>query len=177
MSIKNLTQVVVPPPVPIEAGRIEEWDAIERRIGTILPKDYRDYIATFGTGYLSDFIWIFNPFAQKPSLNLIKQIPIRLGALAEIKQQFPNDVPFALFPEHGGVLPCGATGNGDCLYWLTNGHPSEWPILINESRGPDWARFDTNLTEFLAKILNREVVCDIFPPDFPMKKIVFASRS
>ncbi len=170
MSIENLSRILIPPLSPIEAGRQEEWDSIEERLGIKFPTDYHDFITTFGTGYVGDFIWIFNPFAQKPTMNLLKQIPIRIGALKEIKQQFPSDVPFALFPEGECLLPCGATGNGDCLYWLTKGSPDKWPILVNESRGPDWETFDMQLTDFLARILKREIVCNIFPPDFPNKK-------
>jgi hypothetical protein len=177
MSIKKLTSILTLPTAPVETGQLEEWLAIERKLEIVLPMDYKDYVSAFGTGYIGEFIWIFNPFAQKNSLNFMQQIRIRLDALKEIEQQIPTDVPFKLFPEKGGLLPCGATGNGDCLFWLTEGDPDKWPILINESRGPDWARFDMRLTDFLTGILKREIVCNIFPPDFPGETVAFASRS
>ena len=177
MNIENFTRVLRPPATPIENGSAEEWAIIERHIGTELPQDYKDFVNTFGTGYIGAFIWIFNPFARKPTLNLPSQIRVRLDALREIKQQLPGDVSYRLFPEPGGLLPCGATGNGDCLYWLTGDNPDKWPILVNESRGPDWARFNMGVTDFLAGVLRRDIVCNIFPPDFPGQPMEFASRA
>ncbi len=177
MSIDRLKQLLPPPVAPIELGQPDEWLAVEQRLGIALPADYKDYITSFGTGYLGKFLWIFSPFARKTTLNLECQIRVRLDALREIKRQFPNDVPFKAFPESGGLLPCGATGNGDCLYWLTEGAPEKWPILVNESRGPDWVRFAMPLTAFLVGVLRRDIVCEIFPQDFPQPGASFESRS
>lgn len=176
MSIETLRKILPPPLSPIESGKEEYWTEIEQKIGISLPSDYRDYITTFGTGYVGEFIWVFNPFASKPTFNLIEQIRVRLDAVRVIKQQLPSDAPFKLFPEQGGLLPCGATGNGDCLFWLTEGNPDEWPILVNESRGPDWAQFNMRLTDFLAGVIRREISCEIFPTDFPGQRVIFAPR-
>lgn len=176
MSIENLSSVLSLPEAPIERGHTDRWPAIEQGMRIRLPQDYKDYVDAYGTGYIAEFIWIFNPFSEKASLNLKEQMHPRLSALQEIKRQLPNDVPYRIWPELGGLLPVGATGNGDCIYWLTAGNPTQWPILVNESRGPDWATFEMPLTEFLTGILRREIVCNIFPPDFPPEQIVFASR-
>jgi len=157
----------------MEIGTDEGWTLTQKTIGTLLPSDYKRFVRTFGTGYISDFIWVFNPFSKKDSMNLLKQINIRLDALREIQKVLPEDVLFKFFPEHGGLLPIGATGNGDCLYWLTQGDSDSWPVIVNESRGPDWRRFDLSLTDFLAEILQKKIICDVFPSDFPSKQADF----
>ncbi|MBI1178451.1 hypothetical protein GC207_13535 [bacterium] len=173
MSIESFRQIVVPPQNPLEAGKTDDWLDVERQVGLSLPLDFRNYINIYGSGYLCEFIWVFNPFAANRSLNLFKQLKTRLDALREIKQQLPGDVPYMLYPERGGLFPCGATGNGDCIYWLTVGKPDEWSIVVNESRGPDWERFDLGLIDFLEGIMRKTISCSIFPSDFPHQPFRF----
>lgn len=42
-----------------------------------------------------------------------------------------------------------------------------WTIVVNESRGPDWEEFASNLTDFLIAVLQKRTVCQLFPEEFP----------
>lgn len=47
--------------------------------------------------------------------------------------------------ELGGLLPWGATSNGDLLCWLTDGDPDTWPTVVwtcaaASSRSTSWVR-------------------------------------
>lgn len=38
------------------------WSKIETKLGTSLPEDYKNFIKTYGTGGIDNFIWILTPF-------------------------------------------------------------------------------------------------------------------
>jgi hypothetical protein len=166
MSLHALTRIVEPPAKPLDVPRPEDWAAVEAKIGTALPSDYKHFVQTFGLGKLSDFIWIYNPFTRYKYVNLVAQISMQRDVLREVKKQ-PGAVPFNIFPEIGGLLPLGGTDNGNTLFWLTRGSPEHWRIAINEARGPEWNTFKLDLTSLLAALLSRKIRCTVFPDDFP----------
>ena len=53
------------------------------------------------------------------------------------KKSFSQYYKYDSYPASGGLLPWAYTENGDELYWLTNGHPDEWGIVVYESRSHD----------------------------------------
>jgi hypothetical protein len=130
-----------------------------------LPTDYKYFINTYGTGRICDFLYVFNPFSANRYVSLVRQMAMQLGALRGIKDEFGLDVvPYPLYFEPGGLLPCGLTDNGDGLYWLTSGeNPDKWTVVVGEARGPDWEEYSTDLTGFLAKLLSGELRSNIFP--------------
>ncbi len=144
-----------------------DWDSAERQLNTELPDDYKVYINNFGSAYVDKFLTIYNPFSQNPNLNLIEQTKIILEDYRWLQAQGNEQIPFPLFPDKDGLLPFGTTDNGDVLFWKTSGEPNQWTIVVNASRESLYDRFDENMTDFLTKILRRELVCAIFPADFP----------
>ena len=60
MAIQELSAVVKPPPKPLETGGRTEWRAIEEQLETGLPRDYREYVLSYGTGLLSGFIVVLH---------------------------------------------------------------------------------------------------------------------
>ena len=167
LSIKQLCIIMPPPTSPENIGDNNLWDSVEKRIGIVLPDDYKEFISIYGTGYIGDFIRVFNPFCEYPSLNLEKQINDQLGALRQIKDDFgESESPYPLFPESNGLLPWGITDNGDVLYWLTRGSSDQWHSVVNESRGPYFEEFQDSMVTFLIKLIQGEIQSDIIPRDF-----------
>ena len=79
----------------------------------------------------------------------------------------PDEVPYPVFPDAGGLFPWGGTDNGDAMHWLTIGTPSEWTVAINESRGPMWEEYDCSMVEFLVRLLSGDIRSEILPEGFP----------
>ena len=69
MSIEKLKNILSLPDAPLEVPRRNEWDALFLDFCP-LPDDYVEFINHYGTGTISEFVWIFNPFAKNPYLNL-----------------------------------------------------------------------------------------------------------
>ena len=43
--------------------------------------------------------------------------------------------PFPIFPEPGGLLPAGGDTNGGSIFWITDGPPGEWSLVLYDWRG------------------------------------------
>ena len=175
MSIDFIFEVLPPPISPSENNGNGKWTNIESHLGTILPDDYKEYIAIYGSGCIGEFIWPFNPFSKNEHLNLINQVNIRIDALNTLRDQFEIKIPYPLHPQEGGLLPWAATDNGDVLFWLKEGNPENWTIVINEARVEYYEHFETSMTGFIYKLLSKEILSSIIPTDFIDYQQVFRS--
>jgi hypothetical protein len=162
-----LRTFLAPPVRPTEAPSSRDLAQCEAILGR-LPEDYKDYLRTYGTGCVADFIWIMNPSASNPNLNLLTHGERRLAAYREIRGDEGAEFPYRLFPEPGGLLPFGLTDNGDTLFWRTLGSPEDWTVVVSEARVPQYEEFALCTTAFLVAILRSAVRPASFPDDFPV---------
>jgi SMI1-KNR4 cell-wall len=151
----------------------EAWRSVETRIGGCLPTDYKDFMTVYGTGCIDGFLWVFNPFSTNTHLNLVDQSGRIFDSLRIRRDEFGQQLPFAVFPEETGVFPWGVTDNGDTLFWRYHNGVFEHPVVIIEARGPDWVEINLSTTEFIFKVLTQNIIVQIFPDDFPLDKHVF----
>ncbi|HNW08045.1 MAG TPA: SMI1/KNR4 family protein [Verrucomicrobiota bacterium] len=175
MSLASLLTVLLPPPQPVEVPTTEDWRAIESLLGE-LPADYKAFVERFGTGKINEFILVLNPASKNPYLNLVREMEPILSALRELIQS-GEPCPFPLHPESGGLLPFGKTDNGDALFWLTQGEPDKWHVVVNSARDATYERFECDATDFLAGILTRQLRCAVFHESFPTGPAEFAAVS
>lgn len=170
--LEQIRSILHVPSDPTEVPPSCGWDALEGRMGTALPQDYKLFIHEFGSGRIDRFLWIFNPFSANPYLNLEHALKTQTAALSELRT-YGEEIPFACFPESEGILPFAITDNGDVLYWITAGSPCHWTVIVNEARGPEWQHFKMPFSEFLAGLLIKRISCEVFPDDFPSESPKF----
>jgi len=170
MSMIRLLHVLSAPSVRTEVPPCVDWSRVEDELGTRLPSDYKQFIECFGTGCFNDLIWIFTPFTESKYINLLRS---PASQAMRKSRAAVDDIPWPIFPEKGGVLPCGGTDTGHYIMWLTEGEPDAWPIIVMEGRSDDHDVFHCDLTDLLAGLLSRSLQCRIFdpswfeiPPDF-----------
>lgn len=175
MSLEKLTSILPPPAKPSKTGDSKGWSELERVLGSTLPMDYKKFISIYGTGGVDNFIWILTPFVFDENVNYLNRSKVMIDAYLEIKRQFPEDYKHNVYPETGGLLPWGYTDNGDELYWLTNGAPENWVVVVYESRMSGYHEYDMTMTEFLSQITSGQLISDAFPEDFPSAKPEFIS--
>lgn len=175
MYLEKLKRILPPPSKPFKTGSSEEWDRLEETLGTGLPKDYKEFIGTYGAGGIDHFIWLFTPFVQDENVNFLKRSKVIRDAYLTLREQFPKYYKHKIYPEPGGLLPLGVTDNGDELYWLTEGEPAHWPIVVYETRSSVNYEYPMTVTEFLYKVIAKEMVCEAFPDDFQGEKPEFTS--
>lgn len=170
MTLDLLLNLIPPPSQPIETGTPEEWSRIENALGTKLPQDYKDFIDTYGTGQIAEFLWIHNPFSADEYVNLIQhqiytQSNNYIGILASTGQEIKVEYPYPIYPEPNGLLKWGTTDNGDDLYWQTTGGPDDWPVVTDEVRGTGFAIFSESMTSFIAKAILGEIHSEVLPAE------------
>jgi hypothetical protein len=168
MRDNRLWQILAAPQQASERPTNSDWLEVEGKFCP-LPADFKAFLADYGTGSIGGFVWLFNPASRNENLNLARQIDKQLAALQEAS------VPgLRLYPADEGILPFGITDNGDLLAWRVHGKPDAWPVIVVDSRAPKCQTFDAGFSQFLAGILGNELVCDIFPDDFPDEHPVFS---
>ncbi len=136
---------------------------------------YKEFINTYGTGAVANFLWVLNPFTENKYLHLLNKGKIMADAYITSKQRFPEDFRHKVYPEPGGLLAWGATDNGDELYWLAEGEPDGWPVIVYPPRASEYLEYAMPVTEFIYRITSREMICEAFPDDFSGEKPEFIS--
>jgi hypothetical protein len=138
-----------PPACPVDAGLPDHWDEVERRLGTILPSDYKWLINTYGSGDFCDLLGVLNPFSASKGGNLLSQCGPILEDYREIQGfQTQGMCPFPVYPELGGLLPVAQDSNGNDLFWLALGEPDLWTLI--HCNGWTHHQYPMSLVQFLA---------------------------
>jgi hypothetical protein len=159
--LDELVRLAPPPPSPVDG--LGDWAAAETALGLALPSDFKDLIARYGRGEFCDLVFLYPPFGECTLQGYGIDI---LRDEREIRDEFPEDYPYPLHPEPGGLLVWGGTGNGQRLCWLTEGSPEEWPVVVWSPRGGDYERYAPGAVAFLVGWLSGRVPCRVFPEVF-----------
>jgi hypothetical protein len=125
-----------------------QWLIIEEKLKTQLPADFKNFIGTYGTGLIGDFVLIFNPFSDDKPTNFFYYMDFILGL-----ENNRRAAPLPLFPAPDGLLPFGKTIDGDSLFWTTKGKPDNWTIVVKEVRSKHYEPYTMNMTTFLVKLI------------------------
>jgi hypothetical protein len=162
MVIDPLLTILIPPANPQETGAADAWGEVTGRFGEVLPGDYMKFVQLYGTGAIGDWLTVLNPFARNRHQNLFIAGFEFLSGLRQIKVEFPDEIPFPLFYEPGGLLPWGISIDGDIFCWLTRGLSGHWTVtVIGRHTGNE--EFDMPMTQFLFEALTRKIKPACFP--------------
>jgi len=176
MSVAELRALVPPPSAPVDPGSPQEWAAIEQRLGLVFPADYKEYIATYGSGAFPGLLFVMNPMERvsftdhvtKYIQSLNGRLEATRGGFEGVEEYRGEPRPFSIWPEPGGLFPWGSIGMDGAfiLFWLTVGAPEQWPIVWGEPDEPSWmyGPFATTMTGFLANALRGEYDSKILQP-------------
>jgi hypothetical protein len=161
ISVDDLIDLAPPPELMVDRAPPIRWGEVEQRLDTALPEDYKLITTVYGSGILNDLFWLFNPFSQSVSLNLINQIERNTFEFSshseeyeDMKAFYPNACPFPSFPEPGGLMPLGGDTNGGYAFWLTEGQADEWPLILYPHGFNEFERHSMRLVEFLVRWLS-----------------------
>jgi hypothetical protein len=162
---KELPVVLPPPANPVDAPAFHDWGNITERFGLVLPSDYTAFVQAYGSGIVSDFLTVFNPFSANSNINVDAMFS-RLSSLRELRMLDPEELPYPLFFEPGGLLPWGESVDGDIYCWITDNEISTfWRVVVClRSGGSELC--ESNMTTFLLDGLRGQGSDAVFPPDF-----------
>jgi hypothetical protein len=167
-ALEELRRMVPPPGEP----RLTEvnWGAVRSRFGFRPPEDYRAFIESYGAGSIDDILWIHHPTTADEHRNLGWWLDTVTEALGAIRQELPEEVPFPLWPEPGGLIPWGITDDGASCYWRSSdADPDRWTVVVGEARGPRWHKHTGSMTEFVCDVLTGREHCDLLSEGWPQQ--------
>lgn len=176
MSIASIKLILPTPQNPMEIPNSSVWEKTENTLGFHLPFDYKDFLENYGSGSINDFLWIFNPVAKNPNIELLWQAKIRIQALLELKSE-GEIFPYELYPIEKGIFPFAATDNGDVFFLKLSNLNPENSIVINEGRSAKCEEFPMNWGDFLLHLLKGKINSKILPKKVFQGVPVFNSAS
>jgi hypothetical protein len=159
MTIEVLSRVI-PPPLEPAGAFLGPWAPIEAELGTALPPDYKDLVGVYGSGYFMEFFGIGVPRSPNLNLRLETKVPQVCATFFD-----RDELAYPLWPDQGGLVPFGATDNGDFLFWLPRGAPEDWGVVVWDRGLWNFEAFDCDLTSFIAGLATGEIIPEAFPED------------
>ncbi|MFK0215648.1 hypothetical protein [Streptomyces sp. NPDC090298] len=152
-SLRHTTPLTRLCPPPGEAASVE-WGPVEESLGLALSADYRHLVERYGGGLFADTVWLLSPGCPDPFYDLVGQCAERAEDLADLWDA-GEDRPDGL-RDGDRLVPWGyVEGAGHVLYWLVRPgtEPEEWPVLLNEGRGPLWEFHPPLCSRFLLDVV------------------------
>ncbi|MEU5980308.1 SMI1/KNR4 family protein [Streptomyces sp. NPDC047315] len=161
--LATLTALVPPPAAPRLGERGWEW--LYERLGTRLPGEYVRLMETYGAGCWAGWLRVSDPLAED-AYALAPQAEWYAKTYAELRADFAEYHPLAVWPEPGGFLPFADSIDGDQLCWLTEGaDPDAWPLIVvprHADQGPPLG--SGGLVDTLLEWLRGRFAADGLPP-------------
>ena len=159
MTIETL-MAVIPTPVQPAGAFLGPWEPIEAELGTPLPPDYKDLVRVYGSGHYMEFFGIHVPRSPNLNIRLETQVPSICATFFD-----RDELAYPLWPDRGGLVPFGATDNGDFLFWLPRGTPEDWGVVVWDRGLWNFELLDCDVTTFIAGLATGEIIPKEFPED------------
>ncbi|WP_157597204.1 SMI1/KNR4 family protein [Streptacidiphilus rugosus] len=176
--IERLTAMMTPPPI---RPAPTPWHLAPAEVGFQFPDDYRDFADLYGCGRINDQLLIWTPSltldrvhegdGRRGFASLASGAPSGMSDyFAELHEDEPDENPYPMYPDKGGLLAWGNDYSANHFFWLTGDpDPGAWPIIA-WNRSGYWFRFEGGFGDFLVANLTGEypeatwIVGDERPP-------------
>jgi len=137
---------------------------------THLPSDFARLLETYGAGAFNEFVAIFSVDNANRLYDIVAQTRDFAELMYEIYEDLHDDwLPYRFWPESAGLLQWGERGI-ETFFWLTDGHPDQWPVLIVRDTEQIYERLDLTATELLLGLVRgpspSSFMSPLFGPDF-----------
>ncbi|WP_432841112.1 SMI1/KNR4 family protein [Dactylosporangium sp. CA-092794] len=146
MTIEELTRLVPPPALPVDAEG--DWRGVETELGLALPDDFKGLVQTYGRGQFVDHVTPLQAFG--PTASLLARARSFTERERKTLQDYPELSPTGFYPAASGLLEWAVDDDGVSYCWVTAGPPESWRVTIWDARNRRVERFDHDATGFLA---------------------------
>lgn len=130
----------------------------------LIPNGLLQFALTYGSGFfvgdLTTELQIYNPLDP----NYLQSIEFDRRRLLDAKKAAGDEaVPFAIYPEDGGLLPLGRDDSGTKICWKTRVDRS-WDVVVLWDWGPNGFQIlPVPLMDFLFQLFSRELILGCWP--------------
>ena len=133
-----------------------------------LPADYRGLLATYGPGaFRQSFAEVaIHSFANpNPSFDIEARTRETADLLGEIYPDLHDDwLPYGFWPDDAAGLVQWGSAEIERLFWLTHGHPDEWPVVVMRDTEQVFERLNLTMTEFLLALIEGPPATELIRP-------------
>ncbi|TMR00422.1 hypothetical protein ETD83_16865 [Actinomadura soli] len=112
-------------------------------------------MSIYGAGAWSDELGFYDPL--DPEEGVAYQARTWADDYSDLREEFPEYQPLAVYPEPGGLLVCACTNDADGVGWLTQGHPDYWTVIVYPRHGDQGPPLKGTMTEVLLAWLKGEL--------------------
>jgi hypothetical protein len=154
--MEELRRLVPPPADPI--GAEGDWADCEQQLQLRLPQDYKEFIATYGSGTLCGLFAISSPFLS-PRLRkeTVREWWANWAGVYDCWGDVQRPLPYPRYPAVPGLLPWGTYGDVNVLSWYTGADPGQWHIIYDH-RGEEFVEVPgMGFSDFLVAALKGTV--------------------
>ncbi|MBF6051696.1 hypothetical protein AF335_25990 [Streptomyces eurocidicus] len=139
-------------PPHANAGESVDWAAAGRIWGTTFPRDYVTFMAEYGEGTISDFLYVLQPLPSPYWTDPDTGMRAETANAGELLMGVPRPPGSALTPDR--LIAWGVTSGPDLLCWLTSDpDPDRWPVVVLGRDTPEPATVhDCGMAEFLRRL-------------------------
>jgi hypothetical protein len=142
------------PGVPENTPTAQDWAAVEDRLGSTLPADYKRFVDHVGAGQLGGVrVCVPNaPAVEYDLFTLVDRVTAQAEAFRPTTSP-PFNAPF--HPQEGGLVPWGELDGGFTFFWSPAGdHPDAWPVVVSDPSWLAWYQPYLSFSTFLADYLD-----------------------
>ena len=148
--VSRLTELLPPPEAGVER---RSWEWTQAAFGTVLPRDFRDFVDTYGYGSLDGLLGVRPPGGRGRAVEdpaVREPSPVAEQEL----RTFHGPVRFPPWPAEGALLSWGTTSVGYDLFWRRQGDdPDTWPVMVVGYRSGTALELPCGMAEFLVLML------------------------
>lgn len=133
------------------------------------PCDALEFFKKYSEG-INDYIWFLHPYMEnwediaieyRNTYDVLKTACENDKIAGGYELQDNEGFPFEFYPEKNGLVPWAQCDNGTVMY-LKNDNSSVKVIVYGDSY--EFYEYNLSMTEFLYKLINREIDCSRYLP-------------
>ncbi|MDA2804397.1 hypothetical protein [Nocardiopsis suaedae] len=169
-----------------------DWDGDESELGITLPRDYKEFIERSGVSRING-ISVAAPAGGDGISRSVSAVTEEISLIYEgNRAEFPDAVqgvvdaqglfagcggliPIPFHPGRPGLVAWGEDLGGANIYWLTEGEPYEWPVVV-DYRDDIWERHDMSACEFLVEAVTGRLDSNIIKGEYVAQRPVLVER-
>ena len=154
------------------------WDLIEQDLGFVLPADYKIFAESISPGLIHNEFEIYTPSSVWKRSELQEGVRRDEWQLSFLEPPyFEPDLKTGIVGSKKLLKSFGCDGYGDSFFWLMNGQPDNWLVVLINFRDSEMCCTGLRFSEFLLSLLDKKPIEEWFTDvSYPEDQPIFVAQ-